>query len=83
MDREPGTGAEAAGRRLPIPRGVGDWSVANLLMARGRLIRFRDRRSYKASEVAALFVLSLFAGMFLCALCVALDYVLTNVFGLG
>ncbi len=52
-------------------------------MARGRLGRFRGRTSYKTSEVVALFVLSLVAGMFVCACFAAVDYVLTHVFGIG
>lgn len=43
-----------------------------------RLLRFRDRRSYKSSEVVALFLVSLFAGMLFCAICAALDFVINN-----
>jgi hypothetical protein len=52
-------------------------------MSRGRLSRFRDRGSYKSSEVAALFVLSLFAGALFYLLCVLVDWVLQTVFGIG
>lgn len=43
-----------------------------------RLLRFRDRSSYKSSEVVALFVISIFAGMIFCGICAAIDYVLNT-----
>ena len=48
-----------------------------------RFVRFRDRRSYKASELAALFVLSLVGGMFVCLVAVMIDYMARTFFGTG
>lgn len=48
-----------------------------------RFVRFRDRRSYKASEVAALFLLSLIGGMVFCLIAATVDYLLRNFFGTG
>jgi hypothetical protein len=44
-----------------------------------RLLRFRDRGSYKSSEVVGLFLVSLFAGMIFCVVCAAIDYALNTV----
>ncbi len=46
-----------------------------------RFVRFRDRRSYKPSELAALFTLSLVGGMFFCLVAVTVDYVIRHLFG--
>jgi hypothetical protein len=54
-----------------------------MFMARSRLFRFRDRGSYKSSEVVALFVLSLFGGALLFLLCVLVDWFLRTFFGIG
>jgi hypothetical protein len=43
-------------------------------MPRFRLSRFRDRASYKSSEVIGLFIISLFAGAVFCGLCMVVDY---------
>jgi hypothetical protein len=43
-----------------------------------RLLRFRDRGSYKSSEVVALFLVSLFAGMIFCGMCAAIDYAINT-----
>lgn len=50
-------------------------------MSRGKFFRFRDRGSYKASEVLALFVISLIGGMFLFAICAAVDYLIRHIMG--
>jgi hypothetical protein len=42
-------------------------------MARSRLFRFRDRASYKASEVLGLFIISMFLGMIFFLFCVLVD----------
>jgi len=52
-------------------------------MGRSRLYRFRDRGSYKPSEITALFVLSVFGGAFFYFLCVLVDWFLQTVFGIG
>jgi hypothetical protein len=49
-------------------------------MSRVRFFRFRDRASYKPSEVLGLFVVSLFGGMILFGICVLVDQVLSQVF---
>jgi hypothetical protein len=48
-----------------------------------RFVRFRDRRSYKPSELAALFVLSLVGGMFFCLVAVTIDYLFRTFLGIG
>jgi hypothetical protein len=48
---------------------------------RSRLFRFRDRASYKPSEVLGLFVISIFLGMFVFLLMMAVDHVLSKLFG--
>ncbi len=50
---------------------------------RSKLSRFRDRASYKTSEVLGLFIISLFLGMFLFGLCMAIDYAIDSLFGTG
>jgi hypothetical protein len=49
---------------------------------RSRLFRFRDRASYKSSEVLALFVISMFLGMLFFGVCMAIDYALNRLFGI-
>ena len=49
---------------------------------RSRLFRFRDRASYKTSEVLGLFVLSIFLGMIFFGICAAIDYALQSIFGI-
>ena len=49
-------------------------------MRRG-IYRFRDRGSYKPSEVLGLFVLSLFGGMLLFGLCVLANSLMDRIFG--
>jgi hypothetical protein len=48
---------------------------------RSRLFRFRDRASYKSSEVLGLFVVSIFLGMFVYGVMMAIDFALTQLFG--
>jgi hypothetical protein len=48
---------------------------------RSRLFRFRDRASYKSSEVLGLFIISIFLGMFVYGLMWAIDQLVTRVFG--
>lgn len=48
---------------------------------RSRFTRFRDRASYKPSEVLGLFVISLFFGMFVFLIMMAVDHMLTRFFG--
>ena len=50
-------------------------------MRRGGYSRFQDRQSYKPSEVLGLFVLSLFFGMGVFGLCMALSVLLDRIFG--
>ena len=50
-------------------------------MARSRLFRFSDRHSYKPSEVVGLFLVSLFLGMFVYAICVAANFLVDSIFG--
>jgi hypothetical protein len=52
-------------------------------MPRGQLFRGWGRRSYKASEVVGLFVLSIFAGMIISGVAVAIDFLLRTFFGRG
>lgn len=52
-------------------------------MSRFRIGRFRDRASYKSSEVVGLFILSLFGWMLFWGLVVAIDFILTRVFHIG
>lgn len=49
---------------------------------RSRLSRFGDRASYKASEVLGLFVISIFGGMAIFGICMAIDYALERLFGI-
>jgi hypothetical protein len=49
---------------------------------RSRLFRFRDRGSYKTSEVLGLFIVSLFLGMLFFLVCMAVDYALGLLFGI-
>jgi len=50
---------------------------------RSRFFRFRDRASYKSSEVIGLFLISIFAGMFFYGLCMLVDFLLRSLFGYG
>jgi hypothetical protein len=50
---------------------------------RGRLFRFKDRASYKTSEVLGLFVISIFLGMAFFGVCLVVDYALQTLFGIG
>jgi hypothetical protein len=50
-------------------------------MANSRLFRFRDRSSYKPSEVVGLFVISLIGGALICLTCVALDSLINRWLG--
>jgi hypothetical protein len=45
-------------------------------MFRVRITQFRDRASYKSSEVIALFIVSIFGGMLFCGLCVVIDFLI-------
>jgi hypothetical protein len=49
-------------------------------MRRSRLFRFRDRASYKSSEVLALFVMSIFLGMLVYVICLALSWIFERIF---
>lgn len=51
------------------------------MASRGRFFRFRDRRSYKASEVIGLFILSIIGGMILSGVAIAIDFVFRTLFG--
>lgn len=42
----------------------------------GRAFRYRDRKSYKASEVVGLFVVSIFGGMLFFGLCALVDFLI-------
>ena len=70
-------------RRDGIWRMDGGASVATpaRAMRRGSLYRFRDRQSYKPSEVVGLFVLSLFGGMFVFGICMLVDSLIQRIFG--
>lgn len=57
--------------------------AGNIDMGRSRLFRFRDRGSYKSSEVVALFLLSLFGGAIMFLLCMVVDWFLRTFFGIG
>jgi len=46
-----------------------------------RLSRFGDRQSYKPSEVVGLFVISIFGGMFVFAICMAVNILIESIFG--
>jgi hypothetical protein len=48
-------------------------------MSRARIFRFRDRASYKSSEVVGLFVVSVILGGVFCLTCAMVDF-LTNQF---
>jgi hypothetical protein len=50
-------------------------------MSKARIFRFRDRASYKSSEVVGLFVVSVILGGAFCLTCVALDYMLSTILG--
>ena len=50
-------------------------------MRRGGLYRFRDRGSYKPSEVLGLFVLSLFGGMLMFGVCMLVNSLMDRIFG--
>ncbi len=50
-------------------------------MAHRGFLRFRDRASYKTSDVFALFLIGLFLGGIFCGLCVLVDYVARLVLG--
>jgi hypothetical protein len=52
-------------------------------MFRVRVTRFRDRASYKSSEVIALFIVSLFAGGIFCGLCALADFITARFFSHG
>ncbi len=62
----------------PIREGAG--SGTNRAM-RSRLFRFRDRASYKSSEVIGLFLISIFAGMIFFGICAALNALYERLFG--
>ncbi len=47
----------------------------------GRIYRFRDRQSYKPSELLGLFILSLFGGMFVFGLIMAINTLVERIFG--
>jgi hypothetical protein len=51
------------------------------IMARSRLFRFRDRASYKPSEVLGLFIISVFLTMIICGLCMLIDHAVRQLFG--
>lgn len=42
--------------------------------SRGRFFKYRDRASYKISEVLGLFIISMGLGMIFFGICVALDH---------
>jgi hypothetical protein len=48
-------------------------------MSGGRYVRFRDRGSYRSSEVVGLFIISIMGGMLFCCICFAIDYFLSKV----
>lgn len=48
---------------------------------RGRFLKYRDRASYKSSEVIGLFIISMGLGMIFFGICMAIDYVFTSFFG--
>ena len=50
-------------------------------MRRGGYSRFQDRQSYKPSEVLGLFVLSIFFGMGVFGICMAVSLLLDRLFG--
>jgi hypothetical protein len=50
-------------------------------MARARFFRFRDRASYKASEVLGLFVISIIGGMIFFLICVVVDFFVRHLIG--
>lgn len=52
-------------------------------MRRSGIYRFRDRQSYKPSEVLGLFIISLFLGMSIFGICMLVDLALERVFGTG
>jgi hypothetical protein len=48
---------------------------------RSRFFRFRDRASYRTSEVLALFVIGLFGGALFFGFLVVMDFVFRKLFG--
>ncbi len=50
-------------------------------MRRGGYSRFQDRQSYKPSEVLGLFVISIFFGMGVFGICMAVSLLLDRFFG--
>jgi len=48
-------------------------------MGRARIFRFRDRASYKSSEIVGLFVVSVILGGIICLICAALDYLFSHI----
>jgi hypothetical protein len=60
---------------------VGGSGRSGISAMKSRLFRYSDRASYKTSEVLALFLLSLFLGMFFFLVCAAVDYGIRMIFG--
>ena len=50
-------------------------------MSRARIFRFRDRASYKSSEVVGLFIVSVILGGVFCLTCAAVDFITSTFFG--
>lgn len=50
-------------------------------MRRGAFFRFRDRSSYKPSEVVGLFVISLFGGMLIFGVCMLISSIVDRIMG--
>jgi hypothetical protein len=50
-------------------------------MAYRGFIRFKDRSSYKTSDVVGLFIIGLILGALFCGMCVAIDYALQLLLG--
>ena len=50
-------------------------------MRRGGLYRFRDRGSYKPSEVVGLFVISIFLGMGMVGICMLVSMTIDRLTG--
>ncbi len=50
-------------------------------MRRSGIYRFRDRQSYKPSEVLGLFIISMIGGMFVFGICMLVNMVLEHFFG--
>jgi hypothetical protein len=53
----------------------------DLTMPRSRLFRFRDRGSYKSSEVVGLFVISIGLGMVFYLICLGLSWLCERFMG--